>query len=276
MKGDKILYVCQEISPYLPESPMGNECHDLLHSSQERGYEVRCFMPKYGVINERRNQLHEVIRLSGMNMAIRDTDHQLIIKVASLPRTREQIYFIDNDDYFARKVILFNPETGEMEPDNDQRALFFARGVMETARKLRWQPSIIHCHGWFSALAPMLARNEYSDDPLFSHAKIVVSLYEDGFEGELSTILETLKGEDMRKGSARGLLANPTYDNLIRLMVDYADALVIRSDKVSPELVEYAARSGKPILPYDPTTENYLKQYQEFYNELLGNNVEKQ
>ena len=153
--ASKILYVCQEITPYLPETEGSRLCRALTQAMQERGNEIRTFMPRYGCINERRHQLHEVIRLSGMNLIIDDNDHQLIIKVASIPAARVQIYFIDNDDYFARKAVLRDPATDGMFPDNDERAIFFARGVLETVRKLRWEPTVVHCHGWFSAVMPM-------------------------------------------------------------------------------------------------------------------------
>ena len=150
---------------------------------QERGNEIRTFMPRYGCINERRNQLHEVIRLSGMNLIIDDNDHQLIIKVASIPTARVQIYFIDNDDYFARKAVL-SDDAGWFA-DNDERAIFFARGVLETVKKLRWNPSVVHCHGWFSAVVPIYLKHMFADDPVFRDVKIAVSLYDDAFPGEL-------------------------------------------------------------------------------------------
>ena len=140
--ANKILYVCQEITPYLPETEASGLCRALTQAMQERGNEIRTFMPRYGCINERRHQLHEVIRLSGMNLIIDDNDHQLIIKVASIPAARVQIYFIDNDDYFSRKAVLTDSEGAEF-PDNDERAIFFARGVLETVKKLRWTPTIV-------------------------------------------------------------------------------------------------------------------------------------
>ena len=154
MASRKILYVCQEIMPYLPETELSALSRHLAQAMQERGNEIRTFMPRYGCVNERRNQLHEVIRLSGMNLIIDDNDHQLIIKVASIPSARIQIYFIDNDDYFARKAALTDSE-GEEFADNDERAIFFARGVLETVRKLNWSPSIVHCMGWMSAVMPI-------------------------------------------------------------------------------------------------------------------------
>jgi starch synthase len=173
MATNKILYVCQEISPYLPENEFAKLSLEMARQMQERGSEVRIFMPRYGCINERRNQLHEVIRLSGMNLIINDNDHQLIIKVASIPAARLQVYFIDNDDYFSRRAILHDAD-GNMFEDNDDRAIFFARGTLETVKKLRWSPTIGHCHGWFSAIVPMYLKKVFYDDPLFHDVKIVL------------------------------------------------------------------------------------------------------
>ena len=164
--ASKILYVCQEITPYLPETESSRLCRALTQAMQERGNEIRTFMPRYGCINERRHQLHEVIRLSGMNLIIDDNDHQLIIKVASIPSARVQIYFIDNDDYFSRKAVLTDAE-GRYFPDNDERAIFFARGVLETVKKLRWTPTVVHCHGWFSGVVPVYLKHVFADDPIF-------------------------------------------------------------------------------------------------------------
>ena len=171
--ASKILYVCQEITPYLPETENSRLCRALTQAMQERGNEIRTFMPRYGCINERRHQLHEVIRLSGMNLIIDDNDHQLIIKVASIPSARVQIYFIDNDDYFSRKAVLTDAE-GNYFADNDERSIFFARGVLETVKKLRWTPSIVHCHGWFSSVVPVYLKHVFADDPIFRDVKIAL------------------------------------------------------------------------------------------------------
>ena len=184
MASSKILYVCSEVAPYVPDTESSLLSRRLSQAMQERGNEIRTFMPRYGCINERRHQLHEVIRLSGMNLIIDDNDHQLIIKVASIPSARVQIYFIDNDDYFARKAMMRDAE-GSPFPDNDERAIFFARGVLETVKKLRWTPTVVHCHGWFAGVVPLYLRRIFNDDPIFKQTKIVVSLYDDGFEGTL-------------------------------------------------------------------------------------------
>ena len=181
MDAKKVLFITQEITPYLPESEISTICRNLPQGIQERGREIRTFMPKFGLINERRNQLHEVIRLSGMNLIIDDTDHPLIIKVASIQSARMQVYFIDNDDYFQRKNIV-GDDDGTEYPDNDERSIFYVRGVLETVRKLRWIPDVIHCHGWMSALTGLYIKRMYADDPCLRHAKVIYSLYNDGFK----------------------------------------------------------------------------------------------
>jgi len=148
-KKARVLFVSQEVTPYLDETPMGLIGRHLPQGIQERGKEIRLFMPKYGCINERRNQLHEVIRLSGMNLIIDDTDHPLIIKVASIQSARMQVYFIDNQEYFERKYTLVDKK-GVHFADNDERSIFFCRGVIETVKKLGWAPDVVHLHGWFT------------------------------------------------------------------------------------------------------------------------------
>ena len=180
-KANKVLFITQEITPYVSESEMSLVGRNLPQAIQEKGREIRTFMPKWGNINERRNQLHEVIRLSGMNLIIDDTDHPLIIKVASIQSARMQVYFIDNDDYFQNRLQVTD-ENGEEYEDNDARAIFYARGVLETVKKLRWCPDIIHCHGWMTALAPLYIKKAYKDEPSFRDAKVIFSLYEDDFK----------------------------------------------------------------------------------------------
>ena len=268
MATNKILYVCQEISPYLPENELSKLSLDMARQMQERGAEVRTFMPRFGCINERRNQLHEVIRLSGMNLIINDNDHQLIIKVASIPSARIQIYFIDNDDYFARRAVLTDEE-GKPFADNDDRAIFFARGMLETVKKLRWAPTIVHCHGWFSAIAPMYLKKVFYDDPLFRDVKIVVSLGDDKFEGCLAEdFKQKLEGEGIMD-SSMAILSEPTYENLYRFVMEYADGVVVTSANASQELVEYARQAGKKILEYsDGDAKEVFDNYKKFYDEL--------
>lgn len=184
MTKPRILYVSQHVVPFLPATPMGQVCRNLPQGIHERGREIRIFTPRFGKINERRHQLHEVIRLSGMNLAVDDTDHPLIIKVASIPTARMQVYFIDNDAFFKRKFV-FEDADGTPYPDNDERAIFFVRGVLETVKKLGWAPDIIHCTGWMTHLLPVYVKQLYKDDPYFAHSKLVCSLFDEGFDGSL-------------------------------------------------------------------------------------------
>lgn len=265
--SNKILYICQEISPYVPDNEQSVHCRALLQAMQERGNETRTFMPRYGSINERRHQLHEVIRLSGMNLIINDNDHQLIIKVASIPSIRIQIYFIDNDDFFARKSILCNEQRQPFE-DNDERAIFFARGVLETVKKLRWAPSIVHCHGWISSIAPIYLRKVFADDPIFRNLKIVVSLYDDAFAQPMDRELKQKIAAEGVEDENLPNLDDPTYENLCRFVMNYADGVVIASDKVSQAVRDIVAESGKPSMEVDPQDAGVFDQYNQFYEAI--------
>jgi len=271
MEHKKILYISQEISPYLPDSPLSLLGKNLPQGVLERGFEVRTFMPKYGCINERRNQLHEVIRLSGMNVVIDDTDHPLIIKVATLQPARMQVYFIDNDDYFH-----YSPdkslEIHSSAVDNDERIMFFVKGVIETVKKLRWEPAVIHCLGWTSALAPIYLKRLFQDDPTFSNSKIVYALHKDSFEGTLDPrFTEKLKMSQFTDEDIACIASAPVdYVALNKLAVNYADAIVESSEDVSPELIEYAKATGKPFLPYSNDETTLIDRYIEFYNSIIG------
>ncbi|HEX3008015.1 MAG TPA: glycogen/starch synthase [Bacteroidales bacterium] len=269
MESIKVLFVSQEITPYLPETEMSLICRTLPQAIQEQGKEIRTFMPRFGCINERRNQLHEVIRLSGMNLIINDTDHPLIIKVASIQSARMQVYFIDNDDYFSRKQTL-NDENGEPFPDNDERAVFFCRGVIETVRKLRWSPDIIHCHGWFTALLPLYIKKSFRDDPLFAHSKLVLSAYDDEFTTPFN---KNFKQKVLMEGVSKkdlSILDTPEYVNLMKLGVNYADGAVIVNNKVNPELVKHIETSGKPFIRHNNEAgNNFTQDYSFLYDKIL-------
>ena len=266
--ASKILYVCQEITPYLPETEGSRLCRALTQAMQERGNEIRTFMPRYGCINERRHQLHEVIRLSGMNLIIDDNDHQLIIKVASIPAARVQIYFIDNDDYFARKAVLTDGADNYFQ-DNDERAIFFARGVLETVKKLRWTPTVVHCHGWFTAVVPVYLKRIFADDPIFRDVKIVVSLCDDAFPGELDpAFAQKIAGEGVEDKNLE-ILSAPSYENLCRFVMEYADGVVAASPDVDPKVLDMARASGKPMLEYQsPEAEDFFDNYNRFYEAI--------
>ncbi|WP_418990998.1 glycogen/starch synthase [Alistipes sp.] len=266
--ASKILYVCQEIMPYLPETESSRLCRTLTQAMQERGNEIRTFMPRYGSINERRHQLHEVIRLSGMNLIIDDNDHQLIIKVASIPAARVQIYFIDNDDYFSRKATLTD-DKGTYFEDNDERAIFFARGVLETVKKLRWTPTIVHCHGWFAGVVPVYLKRVFADDPIFRDVKVVVSLYGDSFPGELDKGFSSKIANEGVKDKNLEILSAPSYENLCRFVMEYADGVVVASEDVAPEILEIARNSSKPLLPYQaPDAADFFDNYNRFYDKI--------
>ena len=176
MAKKKILFINQEIAPYVPDTTMSVLGRDIPQAIQEMSHEIRIFMPKWGTINERRGQLHEVQRLSGMNLIIDETDHPLIIKVASIQTAKIQVYFIDNDDYFNKRR-MEKDESGEDYSDNGERAIFFARGVLETVKKLRWIPDVIHCQGWMSAVVPLYVKTAYHDEPSYADTKVVTSLF---------------------------------------------------------------------------------------------------
>ena len=268
MSSAKILYICQEVTPYLPETPISKICRYLPQAMQERGNEIRVFMPRYGCINERRNQLHEVIRLSGMNLIIDDTDHQLIIKVASIPNARVQVYFIDNEDFFQRKATVHDAD-GKYFDDNDERAIFFARGVLETVKKLRWAPDIVHCHGWFSALAPVYLKKVFASDPIFSKVKIVTTLYDNAFSGYLNKGLADKLEEEGIKADELALIENPDYINLLRFALSYSDAAIAGSTETAPELVEFIKEREMPLLEYQDEG-SYTEAYSDFYDKIYN------
>lgn len=268
MDVNKALFISQEIAPYLNEDTLSTFGRDLPQGIQETGVEVRTFMPRYGIINERRNQLHEVIRLSGMNIAIDDSDHPLIIKVATLQPSRMQVYFIDNDDYFLRHT-SDGLETDLMPDDNDERIIFFVRGVVETVKKLRWEPSVIHCTGWVTALAPLFLKRFYADDPSFTNTRIVYSLFDNNFKGSLDPrMAEKLRMEGFSDDDLRSILdGDVDYVRLNKIAMDYADAIIQSSENIDPVLIEYASQSGKPFLPY-VGPESYINAYADFYKTL--------
>lgn len=267
---NRILFLSQEISPYLPEeTPIRVLNRQLPELFQSRGYETRTFMPKFGEINERRNQLHEVIRLSGMNLIIEDTDHPLLIKVASIQSARLQVYFTDNDDLFHRRKGVVDAN-GVEYPDNDDRCIFFARGAIETVKKLRWTPNIIQCSGWMSALAPLYLKRAYADEPFFANSKIVLSIDDQEYKTPFSTkFSQKILIDGVSANDVRSIAGFPVgYEELMRLAIDFSDAIVFSSEHVNQHLQNYAETKGKPILPYH-SGESY-DHYLDFYNTLLA------
>ncbi len=245
---------------------------NLPQGIQERGKEIRTFMPRYGCINERRNQLHEVIRLSGMNLVIDDSDHPLIIKVASIQSARMQVYFIDNEDYFHRKHTLCDENQTYFE-DNDERAIFFARGVLETVKKLRWAPDLIHCHGWISAFVPVLVKKAYSDDPLFAKSKVVYSVYNDGFENSFrANVRNKILIDGVTKKDVE-ILKTPDYANLSKLAINFSDGIICASNEINKDVAEYIKSIDKPVLPYQDK-DNYIDSFNNFYDQILNNSID--
>lgn len=267
--GEKILFVNSEIFPYLPETPAAKIGRYLPQGIQERKREIRSFMPRYGCINERKNQLHEVIRLSGMNIVINDVDRPLVIKVASISAAKIQVYFIDNEDYFKRKQID-RDENGTFFGDNAERAIFFARGVLETVKKLRWAPEIIHCQGWITQILPLYLKKIYKDDPIFASSKVVLSLCDDMPEKFDENLLELLKFGDICDDDAK-LLADPTGINLAKTAAQYSDGVIIGSENVDKGLIEYCRNLSLPVLEYNTEAiadGSYIDAYNNFYDSL--------
>jgi starch synthase len=261
------LYVSSEVVPYLAENEVSLMSYDVPKMVNDRGCQIRIFMPRYGNINERRHQLHEVIRLSGMNMVVNDLDMPLIIKVASIPKERIQVYFIDNDDYFKRKA-TFTDEEGALYPDNDERAIFFAKGVVETVKKLNWVPDIIHVHGWLASMLPIYMKHYYKDEALFADTKIVTSVYSQSFEGELAPDMINKVKFDNVPADSIALLEHPNYENILKTAILHSDGIIISSEGVSGSLVDFIKNSGKPFLPFVPK-EEFAEVYVNFYcNEL--------
>ena len=263
----KILFINQEIAPYVPESEMSIMGRDLPRKMQENGFEIRTFMPKWGTINERRGQLHEVIRLSGMNLIINDTDHPLIIKVASIPVSRIQVYFIDNDDYFSKRQMEAD-ETGVEYPDNGERAIFFARGVLETVKKLRWSPDIVICQGWIGAVVPFYIKKAYHDEPSFANTRVVSLLFENQLKSNLG---ENFKRCIEYKGAKAELLdsSKKKFDflELGKLAIDYSDGIIEAGSHVNQDLLKEAAEKDKPLLQH-PSEEEDTQAYINFLNQI--------
>ncbi len=268
MESKKVLFISQEITPYLGETKLSKIGRYLPQGIQDKGKEIRTFMPRYGSINERRNQLHEVIRLSGMNLIIDDTDHPLIIKVASIQSARMQVYFIDNEDYFQRKHTVADAGGKEFE-DNDERALFFARGVIETVKKLRWAPDIVHCHGWMAALVPVYLRNIYNDDPLFHNYKIVYSVYNNDFKTPFRPTFADKLRFDGIDGESLKLVKTPDFVNVSKLAIKYSDAVIVGSEEINSELQKHIRSINKPVLEFQDESK-YIDAYNDFYDTLLS------
>lgn len=268
LKNMKVLTISQSIHPFMDGlEEMAKVARQLPQGILECGNEIRVFMPKFGCINERRHQLHEVIRLSGMNLIINDTDHALLIKVASVPSARMQVYFIDNEEYFKRKAFTHSAD-GNFFPDNDERALFFGRGVLETVRKLGWVPDLIHCHGWMTAFVPLYVRHHFADDPHFENAKLVFSVYDEKTEPLDKDLAKKLAMEGFDKDLLKGL-NKPTTDDLYKFAIGMSDAVVKASPKLSKGLDAAVKAADKPVLTQSGIEGEYVKAHADFYHSVL-------
>ncbi len=268
MEDKRILYVSSEVMPYLSENEVSSMSYEVPKMINNLGGQIRIFMPRYGNINERRHQLHEVIRLSGMNLVVNDLDMPLIIKVASIPKERIQVYFIDNDEYFKRKATFTN-EDGVLFPDNDERAIFFAKGVVETVKKLNWVPDIIHVHGWMAAMLPIYMKHFYKNEALFSETKIVTSVYSQSFEGNLDLEMMTKVQLDGVPSESISDLNTPNYENIMKVSINHSDGIIIASNNLSTSLTKFIESSGKPFLPFAPK-DKFADAYSNFYKNFVS------
>ncbi len=267
MSSKKVLYISQEIFPYLPKTEISEISRKLPQFIQEKKNDVRMFMPRYGLVNERRSQLHEVIRLSGLNLCVNDLDYSLIIKVSSIPAARLQAYFIHCDDFFKRKS-LFNPATAKSPNDNDARSVFFIRGVLETVKRLRWIPDVIHCHGAFTALAMVYLKTLYKDEPCFQDVKLVYSVYNEAEPVEMpDTLFDTLKIDGIEGALLDAMEGKTDFVALSKLAVEHTDGVVQGSEEINGEVLDFIKAQDKPFLSY-PGAEDYADAYNDFYNTL--------
>lgn len=270
MKAKKVLFITGAMTPFVAQDHKSFMGRYLPQRIQDLGHEIRTFTPKWGNINERRNQLHEVIRLSGMNIIIDETDHPLIIKVASIQAARMQIYFIDNDDYFMKRQMITD-ENGQEYEDNGERAIFYARGVLETVKELRWVPDVIHCHGWITSFAPLLIKKAYKDEPSFADAKVVFSAAAPEFSMDLGErTARSLPFKGIQREDYQDLISEKFgYDEMQKIAVKYSDGVILDDDNVSADVIEYAKSLGLPVLPAQPE-DDYKEEYSEFYETVMG------
>lgn len=267
MNDKKVLLVASEVSPYLcgDEVAIGDMVFDNARIIHKQGIQTRMFMPRFGVINERRHQLHEVIRLSGINIIINDLDLPLTVKVGSIPKERIQVYFIDNEEYFSRKAV-FTDDDDKMFDDNDERAIFFIKGVIETVKRLNWRPDIIHVHGWFGAFLPIYLKTFFKEDLLFTDCKIITSVYPDMFEGVLSENLSAKLAFDNLPKEIVEKFNKPTHEVLMEQAIINSDAVVDACHNMPEDLLTHIEESGKPLLEVE-CEDSFARDCLDFYKE---------
>lgn len=265
--GKKVLFVSSEMSPFLEESPVSTIARHLPQAIQEHNNEIRVLVPRFGVINERRNRLHEVVRLSGINISIGDNDNPLVIKVASIPGTRIQVYFLDNEDYFHRKNVYFN-DNQEFFEDNDERTIFFCKGVLETVKKLGWAPDIIHCQGWMTGLIPLYIKTLYKDEPVFKNAKVIYSVFKETQNPSLGTEFAEKASLNELSDEQLQCFGQADFKGMHIGGINYSDAVIRCSDCLDPEIEKHIV--DKPTLAHpSEEIENYTEKYVEFYGSVL-------
>ena len=266
MKGKKILFISSEVIPYMPQTELSSMTYNLPKLVNNNQGQTRIFIPKYGVINERRHQLHEVIRLSGINLIINDMDMPLIIKVASIPKERMQVYFIDSEDYFKGRNIFFN-DKGDLYEDNDERAIFYAKGVIETIKKLNWAPNLVHVHGWISSLIPLYINHYYKDDPIFNNTKTIVSIYDNRLKGNLDkNFLKKIEFDDIVDKNLQSL-KKPTYEELYKVSISQADGVIFTSGSSKDKFKDFVRKDAS--IMECTSNEDYENKYLQFYNSFF-------
>ena len=262
----KILFVNQDTTPYVDETELSRLGMHIPNMLQEAGSEIRTFMPLWGNINERRGQLHEVIRLSGLNITINEIDYQLIIKVASIPQTKLQVYFIDNDDFFSRKAQATDAE-GKPFQDNGERAVFFARGVIETIKKLHWTPDYIVCNGWMASMLPLYAKEAYKNDPAIADTKIVTAIFNQTPE----QIYTGTQKSALLFGSVTTDYLKDYKDHMdgaeiMKLAIDHSDGVIAALTDSCEPAIAYAKEKGKKVMEF--AGEDYAANYDRFLESL--------
>lgn len=270
MSNIRILYVASEINPFLKTTEVADFVRRLPQAMQERGMEIRILVPRFGLINERKNRLHEVVRLSGINISVGDEEKPLVIKVASVPNAKLQVYFIDNEDYFYRKSVFVDKEDKFFE-DNDERAIFFCKGVLETVKKLGWSPDIIHCNDWMTSLIPLYIKTTYKNDPIYKDSKTAFTMYNNKFTHKFGDdLLEKVKMIDI-DDEMLNPLKTADYEGFLKVGMEYADA-VINGDEESSESFEklIAEVSGEKLTERIEKDENFEESYYNLYNELVS------
>ncbi|BAG83999.1 glycogen/starch synthase [Candidatus Azobacteroides pseudotrichonymphae] len=270
MMKQKVLFITAEMFPFLPKTEISFLVQKLSRGICERGKEVRNFMPKFGVINERKYQLHEVIRFSGANLVIGDLDYSLFVKVATIPLSRIQVYFVYSKELFQEKNILHDDMGNEL-PDNDEKSVFFARGVIETVKRLGWSPDLIHCHGWMTALVPLYVKRHYNIDSCFANTKVIYSVYNDIFYQPFEKqFLEKIMIEGITINDIKHIKDKVNFESLTRLAIDFSDGLVQASIEIHPKIKYYIQqKEGLPFLEYQ-SEDMRIDTYNDFYDQILN------